>query len=220
MSMTWFSGGRSLTKEEQNNLRVELERWQTPLEMKNVLTKIEGICSDGSITMSGVSTMYRDGYMARVAATSLKATRVRLCSECRPDFELEGAVSACSRFEATEADKIGRKRGDEFKRDHERFQKGDYYYDYEPPEQVLATAPERLAAAALRKAAAHYDPSWALVIYLNTSSGERLRREIVNTFAPATESAGRMFREVHVLWDNTMYLVWRDGHQELPELQE
>lgn len=170
--------------------------------------------SDQHFFLHGENQFMEDAHIAAQFALARGASRVRLVKD-PPDFEIE-ADGVVQKFEATEADHLGRRRGDEYRAklgQPSRFEQ----FDTAAINADIAAVPGALRAAAELKAAKakadpRYDPSWGLVILQNAATHGCGRAEIEACLGAATEPASHVFREVWVLWGGDAYRTWpQDG---------
>jgi hypothetical protein len=142
----------------------------------------------------------RDAFVAGKSAAALAVDAVRLCPDTWPDFELrcDGDVH---QYEVSEADLEDRRRGHEYKAASSEPQFDDWA-------ARVCHVPDALRSAATTKAGKRYPKSAGLVIYLNIGDYGWKRKEIEAAMHEATSPAKDAFREVWVLWDGRLYLVW------------
>jgi hypothetical protein len=204
--------GRRFGKPERRQAVAELQRWMTPAEMDARFDALSAI-SDQHFFLHGENQFMEDAHIAARFALARGASRVRLVKD-PPDFEIE-ADGVVQRFEATEADHAGRKRGDEYKAALGQ-PPGWRHFDTAAINAEIAAVPVALRAAAELKAAKamadpRYDPSWGLVILQNAATHGCGRAEIEACLEVATEPASHVFREVWVLWGGDAYRTWPQG---------
>lgn len=156
---------------------------------------------------------WRDAWLAAKHAKLSGASSVRLLQSVPyPDYQLRLDGSEHS-FEATEAIKSRRRRGDEFREDLEASDRGQFLIRADPEDQWLnpTLALELLNRCAIKKAAKPYASSCGLLIYLNESNYGSDAPGIEATFKEGTRVAGELFQSVHVLWSGRLYEVWKHG---------
>lgn len=201
--------GRRLTKGERRQALTDLKQWQSPEAMAERFAAISAIPGEYFFVHAG-HEFIRDAYIAAEFAKARGASRVRL-SDDPPDFEIE-VDGVVEKFEATEADIPGRKRGDEYRAELENPQHTELVAQ-EVINAGIAAVPVALRAAAELKAAkafqdSRYDPSWGLVILQNCATYGFGKAELEAGFDAATLPAKTAFRQVWVLWGREAYRTW------------
>src|SRR5688572_26001262 len=104
---------RRLTKPERNDWEKRFQRFMPPKAMLYLESELAVTLGDHYFTQTGLQ-FAREAHIAGNVAHLLNAKSVRLVPEHRPDCEMVIA-DHLQRFEITEADEIGRRRGDEYK---------------------------------------------------------------------------------------------------------
>jgi hypothetical protein len=161
----------------------------------------------------------REAWIAGEFGHHRLAQRIRLASEGGwPDFEVELADGSHLKCEAIEADKLGRKRGQEWRSS----KKLGYPTEQSSYEDMLAdrrSIPAALTAAVQRKLEKLYPENEAgLVIYLNIGWGV-WRSEIEPVIALHTRNALQRFNSVWTLWNGRLYRTWDDGHLSIETIE-
>lgn len=191
----------------------QLSGWYDPVDFTRAVDACDddsGI--DGPLTQHGLG-FWRDAWIAAQHATLTNADGVRLLHpKQHPDYALLIGGSEFE-FEATEAMRPERRRGDEFRADAILVAQGLPAVRCDPVENWLTPA---LASSILKtrsdaKALKPYANQCGLVIYLNETSYGANEQDIKGTFATATEGAGKVFQSVDVLWKSQIHHVWRAG---------
>lgn len=197
--------------------RAKLKAWAERLacwsEVDAFNDAVKG-CSEelGSpLTQHGM-TFWRDAWLAGQHALLIQAERVRIHPEQYPDYGL--AISGRELlFEATEAMRPGRRRGDEFREAAAKVARSEPAVQHDVPDEWLT--PEQsfcfLKNSADKKATKNYAAECGLLIYLNAPSCASDPASIVSTFAKATATAGAAFLSVDVLWNSRLFRVWNRG---------
>ena len=204
--------GRRLTKAERQQALADLQQWMTPADMAARFDALSAI-SDEHFFLHGENQFMEDAHIAAQFALARGASRVRLVTD-PPDFEIE-VDGEVQKFEATEADHAGRRRGAEYKAalgqpsEWQQFDTAAINADIAAVPGALRAAAELKATKA--KADPRYDPSWGLVILQNASSHGCGKTEIEACLEGATEPANHAFREVWVLWGRDAYRAWPPG---------
>jgi hypothetical protein len=123
-----------------------------------------------------------------------------------PDFIIRLDGGAPEQFEQTEADREGRRRGDEYREDDQRVASGATatleHYD---PDAEMASAPKAISMALGSKARKHYQPRPHLLVYVNfpTDNGRPPMKDLqaVQLVEPYRAS----FLSIWLLWgDNAV----------------
>lgn len=104
-----------LTPAEIKHAQEWLTCWHTPQEVREGATRLMDKLGDEHIfQQAGVSFIY-EAYAAAQFAEFRHAAFLRKIAGERPDTELKFSCGSTEIFEVVEADKLGRKRGDEYK---------------------------------------------------------------------------------------------------------
>lgn len=197
-----------LTREERQRWRETLEAVHSVDEFAAKLDELHEQLGMHSVTQHGTD-FFRDSWIALKMARSLGADHVHLVNDERPDFAL-GWSGNFFAFEATEADRPDRRRGDEFKKliaEYGHEAKLSVHVPYSSgmtPNQAV----EWLELAAKRKADDRYDGSYGLVILLQPTDFNQFSDEVVGIFAKATQAAAPYFDGVWVLWKGVASQAW------------
>ena len=132
--------------------------------------------------------------------------KVRLIRDDFPDFEVQ-LEHGEERFEATEADKNGRRRGDEFREAEEKRRSGqsparDAEYD-----QLRTYAISAITRAIARKVNKCYSEKVNLIVYVNIFQFfcEPLSVEMIRTI---TEPGREHFTSIWLLWNTKAIRAW------------
>jgi hypothetical protein len=155
----------------------------------------------------------REAYAAAKFATiraQARRCQVRMVDPASgfPDFEIH-FDDASEPFEQTEADREGRRRGDEYREADWRVASGASaglkHYD---PDKVMAAAPQAISVALERKANKHYQPKPHLLVYVNfpTDNGRPPLKDVqaVKLVEPYRET----FRSIWLLWGENAVRCW------------
>lgn len=146
----------------------------------------------------------RDAWIAGRVGTALSSDLIRLSPTERPDFELQ-MNGLIQQFEATEADRDGRRRGEE--RDCPELQP-------DPVEQWrerFEAIPAALDRVVTKKVAKPYPAGVGLVIYLNLGCYGAYLDEGLPIIQSGTAPAKDKFSVVLVMWEGAVYKLWEDG---------
>ena len=146
------------------------ERWWPPLAFLTVvLEHNRDVPSDAFFARAELQPL-REAYAAGLFATILSETQavaLRLRRDRFPDFDLR-IGEHIQAFELVEADKPGRRRGDEYKEAAQREAEGlppsVEHFDPDAEEQA---APEAIREAIAKKAQKSYAPAPPLLVYVN-----------------------------------------------------
>ena len=173
--------------------------WMTPQSMLEAVHEAWGGMPQSQIFNEPQANALLEAWIAANFGLARDAESVRLIDAERPDAEfiISGELE---RFELTEADEAGRRRGLEYRHQPESVT----VRDFNPTDEEVLCALERSAA---RKAAITYPVGISLLIYLNLPHGEHM----VEQFPGRTRGAGERFRAVWVLSQKKTYRVWDHG---------
>ncbi|BBO09240.1 hypothetical protein TM102_07100 [Bradyrhizobium sp. TM102] len=108
-------------------------------------------------------------------------------------------------FEATEADRDGRRRGDE--RDGPEL-KPDPVEQWRERFEAIPAALDRVVTKKIRK---HYPPGVGLVIYVNLGCYGAHLDEGLPILQNGTAPAKDKFSVILVMWEGAVYKLWEDG---------
>jgi len=142
------------------------------------------------------------------------AEHVRLVLDDQPDFLLRFDSCIEEKWEFTEADVHGRRRGDEYRDMAEDIANRREAVADDPVENWVQRAdqvPDVLRDRATNKAKKAYPKETHLLIYLNVNEFGIRHKEIEEGMADATEPASGAFEEVWILWKEQAYRLWKDG---------
>lgn len=195
---------RRLTKAERDEWERRFHRFMVPNAMLALEDELAEIVGKYFFIQTGLQ-FAREAHIAGHVARLMAAKSVRLLPETRPDCEMV-ISNQIVRFEITEADEPGRRRGDEYREEDEDAEPTAIDL---PTELVLARAaqaPEMLRLAAERKAQGDYDPECGLIIYLNLSEFGWRRAEIESAMGDAVVAARTKFKRVVILWQDRLYV--------------
>lgn len=202
-----------MNKSQKAEWLERLSEWTDVLVFQGLVSECKKDLGRYGAMINHGTGFWRDAWIAGKFAELLAVDSVRLLyPETSPDFAVMIAGTE-RRFEATEAMAQGRRRGDEFREDLAKADRGESTARNHPVEDWLTgdRAAELLKAAADRKAGKSYARGSSLVIYLNDSDYGADEANIVRSFQPATETAGSVFQAVHVLWGSRCFHVWERG---------
>ena len=188
--------------------------WQSPETFfKEVDSFLEIADSEATFTDPAYQA-WLDAYIAgkfSVIRNTVQPIRVRMVRDPHPDFELEieGRIVP---FEATEADRVGRRRGDEYRLAAERRRKGlpPDLEGFDPGEELEA-AREAIPRVLRRKAEKLYSPPPNLVVIVNlTTFGETLP---LDELTDQTEPYRRSFESIWLVWGLRAIQTWPEQIQ-------
>ena len=191
-----------LTKQVVRDLRDRLSEWQTPPEMKAIGDDVRERVSRESFFNKGGLTFLREAMVAADFGVARKALRIRLVPaiEERPDFELTFADQV-ERFEMVEADKKGRRRGDDYKALAQMPEGYVRHIGTPMPDQIV-----EMVETAAQKKAKPYPPGTQLLIYLNASRF-RSDEELLNDFPDAVSAARPFFSAIWIMWQGKAHQI-------------
>lgn len=202
-----------MVKLDHANWLDRLANWDDPISFGRQVTDCHAALGKFSAMIHHGTGFWRDAWIAARFASFVNADEVRLLHpEPFPDFAVKvDGVELW--FEATEAMRPERRRGDEFREDLATLDRGEVPIRQDPDENWLTAelAFAILKARSDQKSIKTYAPQCGLVIYLNESDYGTNEQEIKNSFAPATQAAGVVFQSVDVLWKEDFHRVWTAG---------
>jgi len=193
----------------------ELSRWNEPQTFDDLVMECHRQLGQFGAMIHHGTGFWRDAWIASKFSRQSSADHVRLLHpDPSPDFAVR-RNGAEALFEATEAMRAGRRRGDEFREDLDAISRGETPIRQDPVEEWLTpeTANQMLNAAATRKSGKAYAGGCGLVIYLNESNYDSDEQGIIETFGLATKPAGERYRSVHILWKERFWPTWSEGIQ-------
>lgn len=184
--------------------RQELSAWTQPTAFRNRIEEIlRPIPRRVFIQQAGL-TFLRDAWIASRVATALSSDSVRLIPDHRPDFELQRSGQP-QQFEATEADRDGRRRGDE---PDDPTPRDDPVEDWRKRFEAIPAALDRVITKKLSK---DYPPGVSLVVYVNLGCYGAYVREGPPMLQRCTSPAKQKFKSVFAIWEGTLYRFWDSG---------
>jgi hypothetical protein len=196
-----------LTKSEIASHKLYLADWNEPIAMQGYVEEInDHMGSKDFLTQAGIEFL-RDAWIAATFATTRGAKLVHLVSDEWPDFEIQ-LNDKIERYECTEADELGRRRGDEYREAEARADSDGLLFDDDPIEDWIKRAnqvPEVLRAAIEKKVLKRYGSVAQLVILLNINEFGIRQSDIVTCFPHICEAARDNFSAVWILWKNKTY---------------
>ncbi len=191
-----------LTKQAIKDLRRSLEEWRTPAEMQAICAELRERVGGLTVFTKGGLTFITEAIVAGDFGAARAARFVRLIPEFeqRPDFELDfdGQVE---RFEMVQADKEGRRRGDEYAANAQLPRGTVIHLDPPLPEEVL-----EMVRTAAGKKAKPYPPQTQLMIYLEAGRYAS-DDELLPRFAEAVSDARPFFSAIWILWQAHPYEI-------------
>ncbi len=199
-----------MAKSEKVEWNLALSKWSDVPTFRSNLDACSDALGDFAVMIEQGTGFWRDAWIAERYAVLSGADEVRLLHPLPfPDFAVRKA-GVTRNFEATEAMRPGRRRGDEYRDGLERRCQGKSIARLHPESDWLTpqSAFEILKLRSENKAAKPYAKNCGLVIYLNESDYDTQSNKIASVFSEATEAAGRKFESVTVLWSNQLYQVW------------
>ena len=186
------------------------ERWWPPLEFLTVVHQHNrDVPSEAFFARADLQPL-REAYAAGLFATILSGTQavaLRLRRDRFPDFDLRTG-ERIQAFELVEADRPGRKRGDEYKEAARREAKGlPSSVEHFDPDAEEQAAPEAIRLAIARKARKHYAPAPPLLVYVNfwLFHAPSLTQE---QFAELVAPWRGQFPEIWLLWGANAIRCW------------
>lgn len=195
-----------IPKQTLDDWKVELSQWRPAEAFRS---RVDQISSPSQISrrlffrQPGLAFL-RDAWIAARVASALAADQVRLVAAEWPDFEIQ-TDRQLQQFEATEADRDGRRRGDE---------PDDIEFRHDPVEEWrdrFEAIPAALERVVTKKVNKDYPPGIGLVIYVNLGCYGAYVEEGIQLLRSGTAIAKDKFKVVLVMWEGTLYKFWEEG---------
>jgi hypothetical protein len=189
----------SLTKDEINQVRASLCRWQRPEPFRQAMSEIHSKVKIKDLFNRPELSFLLDGWVIGEFVSKRVVDEVRLATtdEQWPDgFTKIG--ENIERIEVTEALERGRRRGDEFKRE-------EAVIEDDPVEDWVKRAgqiPSALEKAITDKVAKRYALPVVLLVYLNISEWGIRQAE--------SEYAIRCIKSRHAASFSGLHILWKD----------
>jgi hypothetical protein len=194
-----------IPKETLKAWRVELSQWAQPDVFRSrVHELIVPLFRNRLFFRHRDLTFLSEAWIAGRVATALSCDYVRLLLADRPDFEIE-SEGQIHQFEATEADRDGRRRGDEPE------QLGWQPDPVENCRKRFEAIPAALDRVVAKKVGKKYPPGVSLVIYLNLGCYGYYVDEGLPILRQGTAPAKDKFKVVFVMWEGILYKFWENG---------
>jgi hypothetical protein len=203
-----------LTANEIRENRLRLANWFSSAEMREEAQRLmELLGSTKLFNQSGVDFIC-EAFVAAEIGAKRGAAAVRLIGEERPDIALRFDDGRIESYELVEADRLDRKRGDEYAA-LEAAGNPIYHWPIEEwatPEQAVTSIramAEKKARKAKKLAAkgTPYPPETRLLIYVNLDDFGAHTEEIERTFSEAVAPARQWFSSIWVLWKSRVLQV-------------
>jgi hypothetical protein len=195
----------------RDTLRVweaELQRPTEPAAFRSRVDEIhKGIGGKTFFNQPSVQFL-RDAWIGARVATAMGAEHVRVWEGNQPDFEVVVGGQALL-FEATEADKPGRKRGDEYLQNEQKMEP-DPASEWRKRFEIIPAAVETAVSKKLGKHAL-YPAGTNLIVLVNLGCYRAYLREGIPLLYRHTSLAKNAFKGVYVLWEGSLYHCWDDG---------
>jgi hypothetical protein len=162
--------------------------------------------SGATLFNQGGLQFLREAHIASRVATALSADSVKLINDTWPDFEIR-----CQReerlFEVTEADMIGRRRGEEYLNDNGEIEEDSV----EEWRTRLEAIPATLSSVISKKLAKNYPRNASLVVFVNLDCWGAYLSEGRTLLYCGTRQAKDAFVEVFALWEGRLLSLWKNG---------
>lgn len=193
----------SLMKSELRKIRSDLAKWRTPSELKAICNQICEEVDGKTFFNKGGLTFITEAIVAADFGVERAASLVRLTpeNEERPDFELDFG-DRIEKFEMVQADRKGRRRGDEYKAKAELPVVTGSRLGVPLPDEIT----EMVRTAACKKAKP-YPPGTRLVIYLEAPKSRSYEFLLGASFTDAVYNARPFFSAIWVMWQGTPYEI-------------
>lgn len=201
-----MTNSERLSKQKIRELQEELTMWTAPIAFRERVDEIVlSLRREVFFGQAGLAFL-RDAWIASRVASALLPEKVRLVCEERPDFEFcSGGM--IEQFEATEADRAGRRRGDE--PTIERW----WWDTVEHCRDRFEAIPAALERVVSKKVAKGYQSGVSLAIYLNLNCYGAYVNEGLPIIANATAPASQQFKNIFVIWERSLYRLWQSGER-------
>jgi len=193
----------SLTKSGLKKLRSDLAEWRTPSKLKAICNQIREELDSQTFFNKGGLTFITEAIVSANFGVERAASHVRLTpenEEC-PDFEI-GFGGRIEKFEMVQADRKGRRRGDEYRVKAELPVGTVIHIDLPLPDEII----EMVRTAACKKANP-YPPGTRLVIYLEAPKFKSDEYLPGASFKNAVCDARPFFSAIWVMWQGTPYKI-------------
>ncbi|MCK1269427.1 hypothetical protein IVB44_38555 [Bradyrhizobium sp. 49] len=193
-----------IPKATLDSWRTELSNWNRVDAFRHRVDEMVRPLSRSIFFGQAGLAFLRDAWIAGRVATALSSDLVRLTPTERPDFEIQ-IDGLIQQFEATEADRSGRRRGDE---------RENLELEPDPIEkwrERFEAIPAALDRVVTKKIAKHYPPGVGLVIYINLGCYGTYLDEGLPVLQNGTAPAKDKFSVVLVMWEGIVYKLWEDG---------
>ena len=185
-----------ISDEEIRKARADLAAWHAPQEF---FTKVESISN--KVTSKELFNSPKLGFLldamilAEYAVKLPGARSVRLATESErfPDGFVDTPDGTLN-VEVTEADREGRRRGDEYK---SGIVSRDSVVDWQEKAKAIPVELERVIKSKVNK---NYDPKPTLVVYLNLDEYGTHQSEITKIIEDTKKRHASSFKDIHVLW--------------------
>lgn len=202
-----------LTSDEIQYHKKNLSQWQSPEKFSFYVDKLMDKLGGEALFNQSSIGFVREAWVAGQFSGKRCAKAVRLITDHRPDFSLQFEMGEES-YELIEADKDGRRRGDEYK----EAQNAGQHLHHVPPEQwataqqvdnalKLAVNRKTERAEKLEQQGTPYPPGTHLLIYLNIPTYGMHQIEIEDMFSQAVRPARKLFSSIWIFWKNRAYKV-------------
>lgn len=194
-----------------DNWRAELSSWNSADAFRSRVDEIvRPLARETFFGQAGLAFL-RDAWIAGRVATALSCDLVRLSPTERPDFEIQ-MDGLIQHFEATEADRDGRRRGDE--RDGPELEP-DPVEQWRERFEAIPAALDRVVTKKIEK---RYPPGVGLVIYVNLGCYGAYLDEGLPILQNGTAPAKDKFSVVLVIWEGAVYKLLGGWEARLEEM--
>lgn len=193
----------SLTKPGLKKIRSDLAEWRTPSELKDICNQIREEVDGKTFFNKGGLTFITEAIVAADFGVERAASRVRLTPEIeeRPDFELDFG-DRIEKFEMVQADRRGRRRGDEYRAKAELPAGTVIHLGAPLPDEIT----EMVRTAACKKAKP-YPSGTRLIIYLEAPKFRSDESLLGASFTNAVYGARPFFSAIWVMWQGIPYEI-------------
>ncbi len=201
---------RSTILEFKNPPPEWFDRWWTPAEFATAVSAHKETIPTLDFMCRSKAKPIREAWAAARYATILSQDRpvsIQLERDRFPDFNLR-VRHELQPFEVVEADQVGRRRSEEYRRAAEREAAGlpPEIEHFDPWEEEQAAIPA-IVRAIEAKAAKHYRPAPHLLVYVDFWLEGEPPNEILNGVRSA-EQHRNSFAAIWLLWGNFIIRLW------------
>lgn len=189
--------------------RADFEQWQSGKLFTRRYREIASQVDSADYFCKPEHQWLRDTYVASEFAEHVSAAAARLVPRPanRPDFEVRLRNGKVLSLEATEADRDGRRRGDEYR----QWKSQGYPLLKDTNDDIEARVnalPSAVRSAVERKCNIQYPPGTGLVLYVNLGTYGASREVLEKQLVVCTACGRGHFAHIWALWSGKLYRCW------------